>query len=319
MNQVMQMALMSDSPIPLLGGVARRPGWLRGAPGEIPLDILPPLRYNTKKEELIMQNFQSIDNNASFDWGRTSENYARFRDIYPASFYEKLRRLGIGLPGQHVLDLGTGTGVLPRAMQGSGARFTGVDITPNQLAQAQELSRGMDIEYVLSPVEEIDFSPGTFDAAMACQCFHYFDRAKVMPKIHEALKPGGRFAILMMAWLPYQSKICMQSEKLVLKYNPGWTGGGLRRKNRWEQRASTKLKWAKPLFTVEKRVFYCEDIPFTRESWHGRMVACRGIGASSLPDEKIAAFEAEHRAYLETLPEEFTIPHQIMMLVLKKA
>ena len=263
--------------------------------------------------------FQSIDHNAPFDWGRASQDYAKFRDIYPPAFYEKLRELGIGLPGQHILDLGTGTGVLPRAMQGSGARFTGADISPEQLAMARELSQGMDIEYILSAAEDIDFPPGTFDAAMACQCFFYFDREKVMPKLHEALKPGGRFAILSMFWLPRQSKICSQSEKLVLKYNPDWTGGGLRRKNRFEQKASTKMKWAKPLFTVERRVFFDEDIPFTRESWHGRMVACRGIGASSLPGEKIAAFEAEHRAYLETLPEEFTIPHQIMILVLQKA
>jgi len=266
-----------------------------------------------------MQNFHSIDHNAPFDWGRASRDYAKFRDIYPPAFYERLRALGIGLPGQRILDLGTGTGVLPRAMQSSGARFTGVDISPEQLAQARELSQGMEIEYILSPAEEIDFPPGTFDAAMACQCFWYFDRAKVMPKIHDVLKPGGRFAILSMYWLPYQSKICMQSEKLVLKYNPGWTGAGYRKKNWYEKEFATRLKWAKPLFKVEKRVFYCEDIPFTRDSWHGRMVACRGIGASSLPGEKIAAFEAEHRAYLNTLPEEFTIPHQIMMLILQKA
>ena len=264
-----------------------------------------------------MQN-QSIDRNAPFDWGRASRDYAKYRDIYPPSFYERLRALGIGLPGQHVLDLGTGTGVLPRAMRAGGARFTGVDLSPEQLAQARELSRGMDIEYILSPAEDIGFPPGTFDAAMACQCFHYFDRALLMPKLHAALGPGGKFAILSMIWLPYQSKIAMRSEKLVLKYNPDWTGGGFRRRRRFEQVHTTRLKWAKPLFKVTKRVFFCEDIPFTRESWHGRMVACRGIGASSLPGEKIAAFEAEHRAYLATLPEAFTIPHQIMMLVLQK-
>ena len=262
--------------------------------------------------------FQSIDHNAPFDWGRASQDYAKFRDIYPPAFYNKLRKLGIGLPGQHILDLGTGTGVLPRAMCGNGARFTGVDITPEQLEMARELSRGMDIEYVLSAAEDIDFSPATFDAAMACQCFWYFDRAVVVPKIHAALKPGGRFAILSMYWLPYQSKICMASEKLVLKYNPDWTGGGFHKKNWYEKEFTTRLKWAKPLFKVEHRVFFREDIPFTRESWHGRMIACRGIGASSLPGEKIAAFEAEHRAYLETLPETFTIPHQIMMLILQK-
>jgi len=265
-----------------------------------------------------MPQLDSIDHNAPFDWGRASEYYAKFRDIYPASFYEKLRELGIGLPGQHILDLGTGTGVLPRAMVGNGARFTGADLSPEQLAQARELSQGMDIEYVLSAAEEIDFPSGTFDAAMACQCFHYFDRAKAIPKIHGVLKPGGKFAILSMIFLPYQSQIAMRSDKLVLKYNPKWTGSGYRRKNRFEQKAMTTAKWAKPLFTVEHRVFFDEDIPFTRDSWHGRMMSVRGITASFLTGEKIAAFEAEHRAYMETLPERFTIPHQIMMLVLRK-
>ena len=265
-----------------------------------------------------MQNFQTIDHNAPFDWGRASQDYAKFRDIYPASFYETLQTCGIGLPGQHVLDLGTGTGVLPRAMAGSGARFTGVDISPGQIAQARELSRGLAISYAVMPAEEIDFPPGAFDAATACQCFWYFDRSAVLPKVHSALKPGGSFAIPSMYWLPYQSKIAMQSEKLVLKYNPKWTGGGFRRKNRFEKNFAMRLNWAKPLFKVKKRVLYCEDVPFTREAWHGRILACRGIGASSLPSEKIAAFMAEHRAFLSTQPEEFTIPHQVMMLVLEK-
>ena len=65
-------------------------------------------------------------------------------------------------------------------------------------------------------------------------------------------------------------------------------------------------------------VFFREDISFTRGAWHGRMMACRGIGASSLPGEKITAFAAEHRTYLDTLPKRFTIPHQITMLILKK-
>ena len=259
-----------------------------------------------------------VDHGKAFDWGRSSADYAKYRDIYPASFYEKLREAGIGLPGQHVLDLGTGTGVLPRAMAPNGVRFVGVDISPNQTEMARELSQGLPIEYVNSPVEEINFAPETFDAVTACQCFWYFDRSALLPKLHQALKPGGKFAILSMYWLPYQSKIASQSERLVLKYNPEWTGGGLRRKNRFEQRTQTRMKWAKPLFEVKRRMFYCEGLPFTRESWHGRMLACRGIGASSLSSEKIAAFEQKHSAYLNTLPEKFTIPHQIMILVLQK-
>ena len=57
---------------------------------------------------------------------------------------------------------------------------------------------------------------------------------------------------------------------------------------------------------------------FTGKSWHGRIKACRGIGASSLSQEEIAAWEKEHLAYLETVPEKFSILHYATMLDLKK-
>lgn len=47
------------------------------------------------------------------------------------------------------------------------------------------------------------------------------------------------------------------------------------------------------------------------------MKACRGIDAS-LSVEKIAEFEKEHIEYLNTVPENFNIPHYITMLDLKK-
>ena len=31
-----------------------------------------------------------IDNGRGFDWGRTSSDYAKYRDIYPTEFYQKL-------------------------------------------------------------------------------------------------------------------------------------------------------------------------------------------------------------------------------------
>ena len=37
-----------------------------------------------------------IDGGKAFDWGKTSEDYARFRDIYPEEFYEKIVQREIG-------------------------------------------------------------------------------------------------------------------------------------------------------------------------------------------------------------------------------
>lgn len=57
--------------------------------------------------------------------------------------------------------------------------------------------------------------------------------------------------------------------------------------------------------------FYDEPIAFTRESWRGRIRACRGIGAT-LSDEQVARFDADHRQLLErTTSKSFTILHRI--------
>ena len=58
---------------------------------------------------------------------------------------------------------------------------------------------------------------------------------------------------------------------------------------------------------------YSVKVPFTRESWNGRMKACRGVGAS-LTEQEIASWEKEHLDLLEKIaPEEFEILHYTAM------
>ena len=54
---------------------------------------------------------------------------------------------------------------------------------------------------------------------------------------------------------------------------------------------------------------YPLNVHFTRDSWHGRMKACRGVGAS-LTEKELQAWETEHRKLLaEIAPEEFDVKH----------
>lgn len=251
-----------------------------------------------------------IDNGNFFDWGRASADYAKYRDIYPEEFYKRIVDLGHCIEGQRVLDLGTGTGVLPRNMYKYGADFVGADISENQIKYAKELSNGLDIEYIASPAESLDFKENSFDVITACQCFMYFDKEIILPKIRKWLKPDGHFLILFMAWLPDESEIAKTSEELVLKFNPLWTGGGMKR---YELKTPD---WSKGLFEVTNAITYDVDVLFNRNTWNGRMKACRGIDASLSP-EKIAEFEKEHMKYLSTVPEEFVIPHFATVLDLK--
>lgn len=168
--------------------------------------------------------------------------------------------------GQKVLDVGTGTGVLPRNLYEFGADCS-------------------------------------FDVITACQCFWYFNYDVVSPAFARMLKPDGWLVLLYMAWLPCEDKIAGASEKLVLKYSPFWSGAGETKK---------PIPVPERLLKDFKLVFHEEfdlKVPFTRESWNGRMKACRGVGAS-LPLEQVKDWEKEHRALLERIaPEKFEILH----------
>ncbi len=83
-----------------------------------------------------MSRRKDIDHGKEFDWGSASKDYARYRDIYPPEFYQKIVDLGLCVRGQTVLDLGTGTGVLPWNLYQYGADWTGIDLSENQIAEA---------------------------------------------------------------------------------------------------------------------------------------------------------------------------------------
>lgn len=254
-----------------------------------------------------------IDAGKAFDWGRTSEYYARYRDIYPDKFYRKIADRGLCIEGQNVLDLGTGTGVLPRNMYKYGAEWTGTDISPEQIEQAKRLASeaGMNIDFKAVLAEKIDYPADFFDVITACQCFWYFDHVKVAPELHRLLRKDGKLVILYMAWLPFEDEIAGRSEVLIHKFNPDWTGGG-----------ETKHPIHIPdvmydYFNMEEHEEYDLNVPFTRETWHGRMIACRGVGASLSPEE-LARWDVEHRKLLEAVPDSFNVLHYAAISVLKR-
>ena len=115
-----------------------------------------------------------------------------------------------------------------------------------------------------------------------------------------------------MAWLPFEDDIARRSEELVLKYNPEWSGAGETRK---------PINIPDPInryFELADHEEYDLCVHFTRESWHGRIRACRGIGAS-LSEGEIASWEKEHTELLRRIaPEKFGILHYAALAVLNK-
>ena len=255
---------------------------------------------------------ERFDGGRPFDWGKTSEDYAKYRDIYPPAFYDKLISLGLYKPNTSVLDIGTGTAVLPRALYHTGARFTGTDLSAEQIGQAKRIcsEKDMDIKLLVGGAEKKLFPDNSFDVVTACQCYWYFDHAKAAEAIYEQLKPQGRLAFIVMNWLPFEDEIAAASEEMVLKYNPTWNGCGFTR-----SLIEAPQEYLSR-FTVECQEQLDLRVPFTRESWHGRMKACRGVGAS-LDADALANFDKEHYEMLQRYPESFDILHYAAITILR--
>ena len=254
-----------------------------------------------------------IDNGKAFDWGNTSEDYAKYRDIYPKEFYQSILDLGLCKDGQQVLDIGTGTGVLPRNMYSYGAKWIGTDISENQILQAKKLASetGMDIDFFACSAEEVDYPDETFDVITACQCIWYLDAKVIAPKFSKMLKSNGKLLILYMGWLPYEDALAGKSEEIILKHNPNWSSYGDTVKPVYVP--DELLSY----FDIINRLEYRVDVPFTRESWHGRMRACRGVGAA-MDKKQLTAWNEEHMQMLiDTAPEKFMVKHYVSLAELQ--
>lgn len=94
-------------------------------------------------------------------------------------------------PGERILDLGCGDGVLTEKLVAAGALVTGVDASADMIEAAK--SRGLDAR--LMDANQLTFV-SEFDAVFSNAALHWMkdDPDIVIRGAARALKPGGRFA-----------------------------------------------------------------------------------------------------------------------------
>lgn len=107
-------------------------------------------------------------------------------------------------PGETVLDVGTGTGVVAITAARAGAKVMALDLTPELLAQAREnarIARCESIEWTEGDAERLPYPDASFDVVLS-QFGHMFaPRPDVaVAEMRRVLKPGGRVAFA--TWPP---------------------------------------------------------------------------------------------------------------------
>ncbi|HSM39612.1 MAG TPA: class I SAM-dependent methyltransferase [Afifellaceae bacterium] len=134
--------------------------------------------------------------------GQVSRSAADIYDEFfvPALFGEWSARVcdraSIG-PGQDVLDVACGTGVLAGAAArriGSGGTVTGLDCNESMLDIARRCRP--EIEWISGQAESLPFADARFDAVASQFGLMFFeDRPQALSEMWRVLKPGGRLAV----------------------------------------------------------------------------------------------------------------------------
>jgi ubiquinone/menaquinone biosynthesis C-methylase UbiE len=110
----------------------------------------------------------------------------------------KLIELSELAPGEQVLDVACGTGIVARLAAkhvGSSGRITGLDLNPRMLAVARSASSDTkpEIEWREGSAMDLPFEENTFDAVFCQFSLQYFpDRRHALQQMRRVLKPGGR-------------------------------------------------------------------------------------------------------------------------------
>jgi SAM-dependent methyltransferase len=233
------------------------------------------------------------------DFGPAATDYARFRQGFPDSFFERVPLRG------DVLDLGSGTGDLARGHARHGARVTALDLSPAMLSQAGDLPRR-----VAARAEACPFRAASFDGISAGQCWHWFDRPAAARECRRLLRPGGHVVIASFNYQPHPGSVPQISEALLLERAPAWPWAGM---FRMPERYDGDLAGAG--FTDLHEVAWPVEVTYDRAGWLGRMRACNGVIALRDP-AAIAEYEAAlDRALRERFPERFQVLHEVYALV----
>jgi len=110
--------------------------------------------------------------------------------------------LGRLVPGERVLDVGSGAGtdsLVAAQMVGPEGHVTGIDMTPEMLAKARAAATEMgasNVEFVEGEGERLPFPSESFDVVISNGVIDLIpDKDAIFSELHRVLRPGGRLQI----------------------------------------------------------------------------------------------------------------------------
>jgi ubiquinone/menaquinone biosynthesis C-methylase UbiE len=123
--------------------------------------------------------------------------YDRYRLDYPQRLLARLRELAGLKPGDPVLDLGAGTGMLAIGFAKLGMTVTAMDPEPDMLAAAAGRAKAAGVAVDLAAGGSADLRPGMgpYRLVTIGRSFHWMDRSATLAMLDKLIMPGGGVAL----------------------------------------------------------------------------------------------------------------------------
>lgn len=123
--------------------------------------------------------------------------YERFRLAYPERLIDRLAALLALAPGDAVLDLGSGPGLLAVPFARLGMAVTAADPEPEMLDAAAGAAKAAGVTLALWQGGSFDLTPamGPYRLVAMGRSFHWMDRVATLAMLDRIVEPGGAIAL----------------------------------------------------------------------------------------------------------------------------
>jgi ubiquinone/menaquinone biosynthesis C-methylase UbiE len=153
--------------------------------------------------------------------------YDRYRLDYPQRLLARVAALAGLQPGDPVLDLGTGTGMLAIGFARLGMAVTALDPEPDMLAAAagRAAEAGVTVDWRQGSSADLHSGMGPFRLVVMGRSFHWMDRAATLGALAHIVAPEGGVALFHDAHPPVDENgwfkiLCAVQEKYGRKAAP---------------------------------------------------------------------------------------------------
>lgn len=240
-----------------------------------------------------MDSFDAFKETQKQAW----KNFGPLEAITTPCAAKLVKRAGVR-PGQRVLDVACGTGVVSVTAARIGAKVTGLDLTPELLERARENSRiaGVEVDWHEGDVEKLPFADAAFDVVLSEFGHIFAPRPEVaLGEMLRVLKPGGTIAFS--TWPP--ELLVGRMSVVTARYLPPPPPG-----------VQPPMLWGDPKIVTQRLGSLVKDLSFDRATMlvpalspsHHRVVSEKSAGTTvrvvaALKDSDPARLEQFRREY----------------------